>query len=143
MSTKQSPIQKLGITAKTLRQAGLALVCSGFIALGAQASYHSPDHLQDAVVFDGADGVQAQTVGFRGYKRSLSYGSLGFSRRGFSGYGYSKYGYSKYGYSGKKYRSKKYYYGNSFRSGRSLKGSRGFSRGSRFGSRRGFRSSRY
>ena len=38
MSTKQSPIQKLGITAKTLRWAGLALVCSGFITLGLRLS---------------------------------------------------------------------------------------------------------
>jgi len=105
-----------GIGAKTLRRAALAVVCSGLVTLGAQASHHSSDHL-DAVVFDG-----------------------GFSSRG---YGYSKYGYSGLGYSGKKYGRSKYYYGNSFRSGRGFKGSKGFSRGSRFGGRRGFRSSRY
>ena len=74
-----------GISAKTLRRVALAVVCSGLVTLGAQASHHSSDHL-DAVVFDGADSAHVEAVGFRGYKR-YRYGSRGFSSRG---YGYSK-----------------------------------------------------
>ena len=126
--------------AKTLRQLGLALVCSGVVTLGAQAGGHVSSH-STAAVYDGVESAQVQAVGYRGYKRSLRHSSRGFSSRRYSKYGHSGLGFSKLGRSGKKYRSD-YYVHDSLRSSPRYKGYKGFSNRSRFDQRR-FRTYRY